>query len=175
MGAGILPISIHKGIIFFLMGQERKHNLWSDFGGSSNKGESVLQTASREGFEELNGLMGSNLELQSKINNNLVNIFHWDRYTTHLFKVDKDDNLPTYFDYSNQFAETHLKDIILDDKNGLYEKTQIKWFTIGELDQQKIYFIPFYRNIITLLNDDYDLLLEYMTDDIFHNQVDNKR
>tara|TARA_A100001015_G_C15025300_1_gene730165 strand:+ start:2471 stop:2992 length:522 start_codon:yes stop_codon:yes gene_type:complete len=173
MGAGILPISIHKGVIFFLMGQERSDNLWSDFGGSSNKGEAVLQTAIREGTEELNGLMGSNLVLQSKVTNNLIKFFYWNRYTTYLFKVDKDDNLPTYFDYSNQFAEIYLKDMILDDKKGLYEKTRIKWFTIGELEQQKMYFRPFYRNIITLLNDDYDLLLEYMNNDIFHKHVNN--
>ena len=173
MGAGILPIAIRNGVIFFLMGQERKDNLWSDFGGSASKGEKIIQTAIREGTEELNGLMGSNLVLQSKVTNKLINVFHWDRYTTYLFKIDKDDDLPIYFDYSNQFAESHLKNIILDDKNGLYEKTRIKWFTIGELEEQKIHFRPFYRNIITLLNDDYDLLLEYMTDDIFYNQLDN--
>ena len=52
MGAGILPISIQKGVIFFLMGQERKDNLWSDFGGSVCKGEKIIQTAIREGTEE---------------------------------------------------------------------------------------------------------------------------
>jgi hypothetical protein len=31
MGAGILPITIHKGAILFLFGRERYNNQWSDF------------------------------------------------------------------------------------------------------------------------------------------------
>ena len=39
MGAGILPVALYRGTLFLLLGQERHNSLWSDFGGSSNKGE----------------------------------------------------------------------------------------------------------------------------------------
>ena len=47
MGAGILPLSVFRSSIFILLGQERHNNLWSDFGGSSLKGETIYQTAIR--------------------------------------------------------------------------------------------------------------------------------
>ena len=72
MGAGILPITLNKGVIFLLLGQERHNNLLCDFGGSSNKGEKVYNTAIREGYEELNGLLGPISELEKKVSNNLL-------------------------------------------------------------------------------------------------------
>ena len=39
MGAGVLPVSLYKGTLFLLLGQERKNNLWADFGGGAHKGE----------------------------------------------------------------------------------------------------------------------------------------
>ena len=58
MGAGILPVALYRGTLFLLLGQERNNNnLWSDFGGSSHKGEKPFKTAIREGNEELNGFL----------------------------------------------------------------------------------------------------------------------
>ena len=57
MGAGILPVALHKGVLFLLMGQERKNGLWCDFGGTPNKKEKPFETAIREGGEELNGFL----------------------------------------------------------------------------------------------------------------------
>ena len=67
MGAGILPVALHKGVLFLLMGQERKNNLWCDFGGTPNKKEKPFETAIREGGEELNGFLGINEELENTI------------------------------------------------------------------------------------------------------------
>ena len=53
MGAGILPVTILKGSIIFLLGREQNSNYWCDFGGSSNNGESIFDTAIREGYKEL--------------------------------------------------------------------------------------------------------------------------
>ena len=41
MGAGILPISLVNGTLFFLFGKETDSHLWSDFGGSSLKEETI--------------------------------------------------------------------------------------------------------------------------------------
>ena len=61
MGASILPISVHNGKIYFLFGKERDVDEtpgWSDFGGGNESGESYLDTAIREGSEELTGFLG---------------------------------------------------------------------------------------------------------------------
>ena len=42
MGAGILPATILKGSIFFLLGREKSNNYWCDFGGSTINGESYI-------------------------------------------------------------------------------------------------------------------------------------
>ena len=60
MGAGLLPICIYKNKIYFLFGKENYTNDtpgWSDFGGGREKNETDIETASREGAEELNGFL----------------------------------------------------------------------------------------------------------------------
>jgi len=62
MGGSILPVTIHNNKLYFLFGKERdidENPGWSDFGGGTDKGESFLQTASREGSEELTGFLGN--------------------------------------------------------------------------------------------------------------------
>ena len=62
MGASILPITLINNKICFLFGKERdidENPGWSDFGGGTEKGETFLDTAIREGSEELTGFLGS--------------------------------------------------------------------------------------------------------------------
>ena len=66
MGAGILPITINpdNNNIYFLLSREQINSdtdpgLWSDFGGTREKGETKLDTAIREGWEESNGFLGT--------------------------------------------------------------------------------------------------------------------
>ena len=112
MGAGILPIALYKGAIFLLLGQERKNNKWSDFGGSTIKGEKPFKTAIREGCEELNGFLGDESELEEQVTDNLISSISFDRYTSYIFKISYDKKLPTYFSNVNRFAEIHLKSAI---------------------------------------------------------------
>ena len=87
MGAGILPMTIIKNSIFFLLGKE-KSGYWGDFGGSSNTNESLLNTAIREGYEELDGFLGDKDTLKHKVLNNLMCIHNVDRYSTYCFYID---------------------------------------------------------------------------------------
>ena len=48
MGAGVLPVAIHQGQLYFLFGEEFEEHKWIDFGGGANEGESLLQNAVRE-------------------------------------------------------------------------------------------------------------------------------
>ena len=68
MGAGILPVTIFKGSILFLLGKERYNSdYWSDFGGSTIPKETIFQTAIREGYEELDGFLGNKEELYYRV------------------------------------------------------------------------------------------------------------
>ena len=79
--AGILPIAYHNDNIYFLLGREtvdvehRSKGKWSDFGGGFEKGESVKETAIREGFEETGGLFGNMKDIEFLIDNSLIKKF----------------------------------------------------------------------------------------------------
>ena len=144
MGAGIIPIALYNGTLFVLLGKERyKENyqyVWCDFGGSvdkKNKSEiyNPYYTAIREGTEELNGLFGNFNILKRKVDDNYISNFSNTDNTYHsfLFNVHYDTNLPIYFKNQNKFIEEHLSDIV-SHNNGLFEKTEIKWFTIKQLN-----------------------------------------
>lgn len=136
MGAGVLPLALYKGTLFLLLGQERHNNLWSDFGGSTIKGEKPFKTAIREGCEELNGLLGDENELEEQVTNNLLTSISCDRYTSYIFKTNYDKKLPNYFANVNRFAELHLKDKIDNEDNGLFEKKQIQWFPLSQFKSE---------------------------------------
>ena len=150
MGAGILPVALHKGVLFLLIGQERKNGLWCDFGGTANKKEKPFDTAIREGGEELNGFLGVNEELENIVNPNMVLSICFERYTTYIFKTDYDENMCCYFNNVNNFAEVHLKEKIENYHNGLFEKTQIKWMKIDDLKtrEEREIFRPWYIPIV---------------------------
>lgn len=157
MGAGVLPVALYKGTLFLLLGQERKNNLWSDFGGSAHKGEKPFKTAIREGVEELNGFLGDDNEFEALVTRNLILSISYDKYTSYIFKTNYDKKLPTYFSNVNKFAEQHLKDEIDIDHNGLFEKKQIQWFPLSKLkeDKSQIKLREFYKPLLeTILKND---------------------
>ena len=148
MGAGILPIAKYKNTVLFLLGREHYDKKWSDFGGKRMNNESNFELAIREGYEELNGFLGSKNQLKNLVKNNLVvEIEKMDKsYHTYLFTIPYERNLPMYFNNLHKFIETNLPLSI--DKNGLFEKSQIKWFTLKELQSDKYVFRSFYKEIV---------------------------
>ncbi len=152
MGAGILPVSFNGVCMVFLLGKEQ-NNQWSDFGGSpSNLNEQPINTAIREGYEELSGLLGTEKELRQKVKKNLILSYNSNRYTTFMFNIDYDENLPLYFNRNYNFVRNTTPNIIKHKNNGLYEKKEIKWFTIDEI--YKLELRPFYKDVIyNILNE----------------------
>ena len=148
MGAGILPISKYKNTIFFLLGREHYDKKWSDFGGKKINNESNLEIAIREGYEELNGFLGTKNQLKNLVKKNQVlEIEKIDKtYKSYLFTIPYDPNLPIYFNNNHKFIETNFPLSI--DNNGFFEKSQIKWFTLKELKSNKYEFRSFYKEII---------------------------
>ena len=145
MGAGILPIAYNSFTIFYLLGKEQ-NNEWSDFGGSPNfKYESRFHTAIREGYEETNGFLGNKFELGKKVKNNLLGSYSNQRYTTYIFQQEYDELLPKYYNQNYNFVNENYP-LIIKDKNGLYEKKEIGWFSKDEIYELELR--PFYKNII---------------------------
>ena len=98
MGAGIVPVAKHNGQLYFLFGKEVYGKKWSDFGGSSNKSESLFDTALREGYEETDGFLGTKQELWTLVQKNLLGtIEQKNGYKSYLFQIPYDSKLPTYF------------------------------------------------------------------------------
>ena len=149
MGAGVLPVALVQGKLYFLFGEEFDEHKWIDFGGGSKPGESLLQNAVREGCEELNGFFGSANEFKQLIKTHLLMKLALETYTTFLVQVPYDPNLPFYFNNHHKFIKTHLPHLV--GKNGLFEKRQIKWMTLAEIEQKRLQFRHYYRPMLDQL------------------------
>jgi hypothetical protein len=158
MGGSILPVTIHRGIIYFLFGKERnidENTGWSDFGGGTDKGESYIQTAIREGTEELTGFLGSKTDIRKKLNkygtyNIDYNSVEYDTYRCHIFPITYDNLLPFYYNNNQKFLQKNLDPKIIRDTK-IFEKTQLKWFSFRDIKKYRNNFRSFYKNVVSLI------------------------
>lgn len=155
MGGSILPVAVHQKKVYFLFGKERdidENPGWSDFGGGTDKGETLMQTAVREGMEETTGFLGNQADILKMLKQRGTYIIDhqspgFSVYRCHLFPMKYDESLVTYYNNNQRFLQKRLpKNIIRDTK--IFEKTQLKWFSFDELATHKKSFRKFYRNII---------------------------
>jgi hypothetical protein len=158
MGGSILPVTLHNGKIYFLFGKERdidENPGWSDFGGGTDKGETFIQTAIREGGEELTGFLGSDSDIRQMLNKyGTYNIdYKSEGYTTyrcHIFPMDYDHYLPYYFNNNQSFLQKRLDPKVIRNTK-IFEKTQIKWFSFDDIKKNHNNFRSFYKNVIHLI------------------------
>lgn len=154
VGAGLLPAAVHKGTIYLLFGRENELNDtpgWADFGGGSKPNESPLDVATREGSEELNGLLGSQSQLKKIAVKHKIAELLFKTYTTIVFKTDYDERLEDYYLNNYRFFEKYLPGAKKNPHNGLLEKAEIKWFTFAELRKNRSKFRAFYRNMVDVI------------------------
>lgn len=148
MGAGIFPITFIKGSIFVLMGKDQYNNLWSDFGGGKNGSEDHFTTAIREGYEELDGLLGNKKELKKNVQSNIVNVYATKDYSyySYVFLMNELDciNLIKLFNNHRKFIEENN---LIVDKEGFYEKTELKLFSCNDLIDYRNQIRPFFTEI----------------------------
>lgn len=140
-GAGILPVGYVAGKPFFLLGQEKFEKGWSDsgkfssFAGRREKGETVLQCAAREGYEESMGVLGSQKEILRAINGKKVKgIIKTDCHHTYVYEIPHNPILPELF--ANVYA--YVSDAEKNSKcelggHGFFEKRAIEWFSPADL------------------------------------------
>lgn len=106
MGGGLLPIAIKNNKPYFLFGLENELDDtpgWADFGGGNEVGESTLDTAIREGGEEINGFLGIGDKLRKRVKKNKIATLAFKTYSTYIFMIDYDDNLPIYYKNNYEF------------------------------------------------------------------------
>jgi 8-oxo-dGTP pyrophosphatase MutT (NUDIX family) len=154
MGGGILPVAIKNDKVYFLFGKENELDDtpgWADFGGGHEEGETHFDTALREGSEEINGFLGSAEQLRKRVKQNKIVTIKFKEYTTFIFKMDFDENLPTYYKNNYEFFSRYLPHVKHKKDNGLLEKAKIKWFSYDELKDKKKEFRSFYQNIVELI------------------------
>lgn len=170
MGGGALPIAYNKKNkkVYLLFGKENEYLNkdspgFSDFGGGEKPGESALETALREGCEELNGFFGCEGEIKRLIKENLVTSLNHDRYTTFLFEIEYDENLPYYFNNNYKFLKSHVNKLVRHATNGLFEKSVIKWMTFDDLRNERGSFRSYYRNVVDVILDNEDDIVAKVT------------
>ena len=173
MGGGALPVAYNKknNKVYLLFGKENEYLNkdspgWSDFGGGEKPGESALDTALREGCEELNGFFGCEGDIKRLVKDNLVTSLNHERYTTFLFEIDYDENLPVYFNNNYKFLKNHVNNLVRHSTNGLFEKSHIKWMTFDDLRKERDTFRSYYRNVV-------DVILE--NEDDISSKLQNKK
>jgi len=158
MGASILPVTIFKGKLYFLFGKERAiddNPGLSDFGGGTDANESYIQTAIREGGEELTGFLGSDKDIKHLLTKyGTFNIDYksdgYGIYRVHIFPMEYDAMLPHYYNNNQRFLQKRLDSKIIRDTK-IFEKTEIQWMCIDDIKKQKKKFRSFYQNIVDLI------------------------
>ena len=166
VAASILPVTIHNGNIYFLFGKENEmedsSKGFSDFGGKVENGESIINTAFREGSEELCGFLGDSKDIKQLIKKQggIYKLSH-NNYHVHIFFMNYDENLPNYFTNNHRFLWNHMDKNLLNNSK-FFEKQEIKWFSINELRTKKHEFRSFYIEIIDLFLKDIKRITEFI-------------
>jgi hypothetical protein len=75
----------------------------------------------------------------------------YDKRYTYLVRADYDEKLPYYFNNNYKFICEYLKGHVEHPTNGLFEKSEIRWFTIDELKRERNIFRDYFRNIIDII------------------------
>jgi hypothetical protein len=156
MGAGILPTTIYKNKLYFLFGKENKYEDtapgFADFGGGTDNKETYMETAIREGCEELTGFLGSEEEVKKMLERNgTYNIDnktpHGSIYRIHIFPIEYDPKLPFYYNNNQRFLQKRLDPNVIK-KSKIFEKEEIRWVCVDEIKKMKPQFRFFLKPTI---------------------------
>ena len=163
--ASILPVAIHNNKLYFLFGKENaledSAKGFSDFGGGVDSGESAIQTATREGSEELTGFLGTKEMLRKRLKQTgtykIVYEFPPEKkdekpntYTVFVFPFDYDESIVEYFNNNHAFLWDRMDKKLLSSTK-LFEKIKIEWFCEDDLKKRGAEYRSFYRDIVDLI------------------------
>jgi hypothetical protein len=154
--ASILPVAIYKNKLFFLFGKENpmedSARGFSDFGGGVESGESELETALREGSEELTGFLGTKDVLKKQLKRTGVYPIDYvfpnkNTYRIHVFPIAYNPMLAEYFNNNHSFLWKRMNKTMLNDSK-LFEKIEVDWFCEDDLLKRSKEYRPFYVDIV---------------------------
>lgn len=181
MGASILPATIINGEVYFLFGKERDFDEnpgWSDFGGGTDGNETFMQTAIREGGEELTGFLGNSKDIKKMLTQ--YGNYHidyksegYDVYRCHIFPMQYNPFLEIYYNNNQKFLQKRLNKKIIHDSK-IFEKTQIKWFSFSDIEINKKKFRYFYQNIVSLILNNRNNIELFIKNNLFKINKSNK-
>ena len=166
--AGILPFSYHpeSDTFYYLLGRESSSHpkdakKYSDFGGSKEGNESKFNTAVREGYEETNGMFGTEhmirqalLKTKQHHNTFMALTTKYNTYKTYLFEIPYNETLATYMTNLYRFMNKNLKNVVCQD-NGYFEKDNFIYVTLDEI--KKTYYSSlreFYKQIVNQIDEE---------------------
>jgi len=156
VGSGVIMTALHKNKVYYLFGKEGsmerdKKCHWGELVWGAKTGEDLLDTTTREGAEELNGLFDSKADFEKYILKNRIDEIAYDKRYTYLVRADYDAKLPYYFNNNYNFICEYLKGHVRHPTNGLFEKSEIRWFTVDDLKREKHIFRDYFQNIIDIV------------------------
>ena len=166
VGVSILPVSLHNGKMYFLFGKEKAIEYgiqgYSDFGGR-RENESTFNGAIREGCEEMTGFYGNEQQLRKRIKDagGTFKINHNNKYYSHIFLTQYDENLPMYYNNNHHYVWSKMDNKTLSDTK-IFEKIEVKWFCETDLQKYRHLFRPFYRSIIDRICDDFNKIRRFL-------------
>ena len=171
VGVSVLPVCIHNGELLFLFGKEvsveNEIQGYSDFGGGREKDESTFDGAIREGCEELTGFYGNEQQLREKIAKAggtydvKYDLSETNKYFVHIFLTEYDKNLPKYFENNHKYLYEKMDNDLLK-KTKMFEKIELKWFTVSMMRKQTNTFRVFYRSILKLIFKELPQIKEFL-------------
>lgn len=159
VAGSILPVAMHNKQLYFLFGKENcmedSAKGWSDFGGRCDNNETPYQAALREGGEELTGFLGDEKQIKHMIEANGINplVITHNNYHVHIFSMEYDKNLPKYYNQNHKFLWERMDKEVLNESK-LFEKIEIKWYSLSEIKQHRGEFRKFYQEIIDIFVED---------------------
>lgn len=171
MGAGILPTTIYNNKLYFLFGKENKYEDtapgFSDFGGGTDNNETYMETAIREGCEELTGFLGTEQDVKKMLERNgTYNIDnktpHGSIYRIHIFPTIYDPKLPFYYNNNQQFLQKRLDPHVIK-KTKIFEKEEIRWICIDEIKKMKPKFRFFFKPIVDRIYNEREEIKRFIT------------
>jgi ADP-ribose pyrophosphatase YjhB (NUDIX family) len=144
IGAGILLYSYNEnGELTFLLGRKfrphsTKHELYSDFGGKKRPGESPVQCAMRQFYEETKIITLSDYQLV----NNYVS--YYQGYYMFIVQVPYQPEIAEFY---NTFFQTNVQNPTI-----LFQKSDLRWFTLPQIINNKYHMRKyFYYNLLTAI------------------------
>jgi hypothetical protein len=160
--ASILPVAMHNGKLYFLFGKENpmedSAKGFSDFGGGIDNNDTPIETAIREGCEELTGFLGTKEMLRKRLRKTgTYKMLHMNEhkivngkpspYTIFIFPFPYDTGIVEYFNNNHSFLWNRMDKKMLN-KSKLFEKIQIDWFCEDELEKRMSEYRSFYCDIV---------------------------